>query len=875
VTDPLDRLRSALGDRYAVERQVGEGGMATVYLARDLKHERTVAVKVLRPELSASLGGDRFLREIRVAATLQHPNSLALYDSGEAGGLLYYVMPFVEGESLRDRLNKEQQLPLADALRIAREAAEALQYAHERGIVHRDIKPENILLLGGHALVADFGIARAIEAGGEKLTQTGMAVGTPHYMSPEQALGSEHVDARSDVYSLGCVLYELLIGQPPFGGPNAMAIMARHSMEVVPSLQVVRASVPDEVEDAIMQALEKTPADRYQTMKEFAEALSEAEAEAAMARTAQRRASTAARRASGQRSGAHARRTGSREVPVVRRTPVELAAAAFREGGVKFWSFAAGGLLLAAGLGFGAWRMVHKGGAGGTASAEGFDVNHIAVMYFDQRGGGDSLGYLADGITEALIHELSEVPQLEVISRNGVLPYKKSTVPSDSIGRALKVGTLVEGTVAQADNRLRLDVSLINAATGREIGSKVLERPREEIFALQDDLAKEVSFFLRTEIGQEITITETRQGTESTKAWELLQRAGQTSKDADALLASGDTAAAGRKLLQADSILGQAEAADPKWSTPAVQRGWLAYHQTDLVPGLDKDVYAKWLGVGLKHADHALELKPNDPDGLELRGTLRYWRYLINLEPDPNASAKLLADARQDLQGAVAGNPDAAVAWTWLSHLLMNQAQTSEAKLAALKAYEADPYLSTVETTIWRLFQASLDLEDAAESRHWCEEGQRRFPEYHRFTECQLWLYALKGVTPDVPKAWELLDRMVKLAPTSSREFSRHEGQILVSMALARAGLTDSARHVAERARADGTIDPTRDLAYFEAAARMIMGDKDEAMRLLTTYVAANPQSRASMAKDETWWFRDLRGDPRWKTLIGIPATTS
>src|SRR3954462_14948897 len=236
--------------------------MATVYLARDLKHERKVAIKVLRPELSVSLGADRFLREIRVAANLQHPNILALYDSGEEDGLLYYIMPFVEGESLRDRLNREQQLPLHDALQITQEAAEALAHAHQHGIVHRDIKPENILLLGGHALVADFGIARAVtSAGGEKLTQTGMAVGTPHYMSPEQALGSEHVDARSDVYSLGPVVYEVLIGQPPFTGPNAMAIMARHSMELVPSLQVVRPSVPDNVEDAILRALEKTPAD--------------------------------------------------------------------------------------------------------------------------------------------------------------------------------------------------------------------------------------------------------------------------------------------------------------------------------------------------------------------------------------------------------------------------------------------------------------------------------------------------------------------------------------------------------------------------------------------------------------------------------------
>src|SRR5829696_7115683 len=207
VTDPLARLRSALGDRYDLEKQVGEGGMATVYRAKDLKIERTVAIKVLRPELSVSLGADRFLREIRVAANLQHPNILGLYDSGEApGGLLYYVMPFIEGESLRDRLNKEQQLPIHDSLSIVREAAEALQYAHERGIVHRDIKPENILLQGGHALVADFGIARAVGgATTAQITGAGLAIGTPAYMSPEQALGQAAIDARSDVYSLGCV----------------------------------------------------------------------------------------------------------------------------------------------------------------------------------------------------------------------------------------------------------------------------------------------------------------------------------------------------------------------------------------------------------------------------------------------------------------------------------------------------------------------------------------------------------------------------------------------------------------------------------------------------------------------------------------------
>ncbi len=250
--------------------------MATVYLADDSRHDRPVAIKVLRAELAASIGADRFLREIRVAARLQHPNILALYDSGEAAGFLYYVMPFVKGESLRVRLDREEQLSLPDAIQLTCQIADALHFAHTQQVIHRDIKPENILLHEGHALVADFGIARAVTAaGGDKLTETGMAVGTPHYMSPEQGLGGERVDGRADQYSLGCMLYEMLVGEPPFKGPNAMAILARHSMEVVPSLQVVRSSIPDEVEDAIMRSLEKTPADRFPTIREFADALAE------------------------------------------------------------------------------------------------------------------------------------------------------------------------------------------------------------------------------------------------------------------------------------------------------------------------------------------------------------------------------------------------------------------------------------------------------------------------------------------------------------------------------------------------------------------------------------------------------------------------
>jgi serine/threonine-protein kinase len=241
VTDTLQHLKAALADRYAIEREIGSGGMAVVYLARDLRLDRTVALKVLRPELAASLGVERFIREIEIAGKLNHPNILPLYDSGEADGLLYYAMPYVEGESLRDLLAREQQLPLDEALRITREVADALSHAHAYGVIHRDIKPENIMFQSGHAVVSDFGIARAVTAaGGEKLTQTGVAVGTPVYMSPEQAAGVGTIDARSDVYALGCLLYEMLAGEAPFTGPTAQAIMARHAMDPVRSLRTVR-----------------------------------------------------------------------------------------------------------------------------------------------------------------------------------------------------------------------------------------------------------------------------------------------------------------------------------------------------------------------------------------------------------------------------------------------------------------------------------------------------------------------------------------------------------------------------------------------------------------------------------------------------------
>ena len=274
MNDPMSRLQAAVGDRYTIEREVGRGGMATVYLAEDLRHQRPVALKVLHPNFAVSVGPDRFLREIQIAARLQHPHIVPLYDSGQAGDLLYYVMPYIEGESLRQRLERERRLPAEDAVPLARAVAAALDYAHRQRIVHRDIKPENVMLHDGEAMVTDFGIAKAVTAAAaDSLTQTGTAVGTPTYMSPEQAAGEAELDGRSDIYSLGAMLYEMLVGVAPFTGPTLQAVMAKLFTEPPPSLRELCEDVPDWLEQAVLKALAKAPAERYETATQFSQAL--------------------------------------------------------------------------------------------------------------------------------------------------------------------------------------------------------------------------------------------------------------------------------------------------------------------------------------------------------------------------------------------------------------------------------------------------------------------------------------------------------------------------------------------------------------------------------------------------------------------------
>ena len=454
MSDLSQRLQDALADRYRIERELGRGGMATVYLAEDLKHHRRVAIKVLDPEVAAAIGPERFLREIQTVAGLTHPHILPLHDSGVADGLLFYVMPFVEGESLRDRLTREKQLPVEDALRIAREVADALSYAHSHRVVHRDIKPENILLQSGHAVVADFGIARAVAAaGGAALTGTGIAVGTPAYMSPEQASGSRDLDGRSDLYSLGCVLYEMLAGVPPFAGATAESLAHQHLNLAPRPITELRPTVPAAVAATLQRALAKAPADRFNPVGQFGEALGTV----------------------GSVAVAAAATGGTR--PRARRGLMLLGA------GVVVIAALAGALLLRG-------HRAMPPAAPPPAPAHG--RTEIAVLPLQNLSAGGPHAYFAGGLHEELLTQLAKVASLKVISRTSVMGYEGTKKPLKQIAAELGVGSIVEGSVQVEGQRLRVNVQLIDAATDEHLWAERYDRTLDDAFAIQSDVAQQI-----------------------------------------------------------------------------------------------------------------------------------------------------------------------------------------------------------------------------------------------------------------------------------------------------------------------------------------------------------------------------------------------
>ena len=850
----------SFGDRYRVEKEIGRGGMATVYLCFDTKIGRNVAVKLLHPDLAAAVGGERFHREIKITTGLTHPNILPAYDSGEAEGSLYYVMPFVDGESLRDRITRERQLAVQDAINITCEIASALQYAHSQNIVHRDIKPENILLEAGRAVLADFGIARAVTSAADtqQLTQTGMSLGTPTYMSPEQALGEKHIDGRSDQYSLACVLYEMLAGYPPFMANTMQALVAKHLGEQVPMITTVRPAVPDELEDVIMRALEKVPADRFATTQEFSEALS------MVAGTTGTWARRSGRHTQSRLAPIRATRTSNRVYakPGVF-TPARVAIAAVAT------------VVIAGGIGT-AW-YVRNGDANGQvqqmgAVMAGLEPRRVAILYFQDASAGKTLGDLATGLTEGLIDQLSEVQDLEIVSKSAVSAYRDESVPSDTIVKAFKAGWVVEGSVDEDGPDVRVTTKLVDGASSTVVATQTFRQSAGNALVLRASLLDSVVTELRRRIGGQINLNSRRLEAKSADAWLMVQQAHKFRRDAEDAGYAREAASMVRGFSIADSLLAAAEALDRDWPEPAIQRSSIAYRQGRLtsVPSQKLALYRQ----SIAHADRVISrgTSAQVASAFEYRGASRFYQVYEHLLADQREADATYQKALEDLQQATKLAPRNASAWITLSTAYAHKPDFASSKLAAVEAYRSDPFHLQAAGILDRLYRTSYITETFHDAEQYCTTGRARFPADPRFVQCALWTQTFPPdvrPSPSIDTVWMLADSIVKLATPARKEFLRREAHIVAGIVLGRIGLPDSARRVLDAVMdTPREADPENDLLYYNAYARLTLGDRTTAIELLKTYLTRNPEHREGWGKDSAWWWRDLKNDTEFQRLI-------
>ena len=709
------------------------------------------------------------------------------------------------------------------------------------------------MLSGGHALVADFGIARAAtEAGAQKLTQTGMALGTPLYMSPEQSAGDD-VGPPADIYSLACVLYEMLAGEPPFMGKNSMAIMARHAMEQVPSIRIVRSAVPEEVEEAIFAGMGKIPADRPRTAQEFAEILG-----MPMAMTASIRAVTGP--------------TGMRRIPSGSQAAIARTMAMRHPR--KWWQRArvhAAAVVVVMAAAISAWLAWDRSHTKVTDE----NARRVAVLYFTDQSKTKDLGPLADGLTEGLINSLSNASSITVISRTGVERFRGSELPPDSIAHALRAGYLVRGDLDREGRNIAVNVSLEDRL-GTRLQRTSFRIAETNQLAMRDSLQSAVSALIKGTLHEEIQLREERAGTSNQRAWLELQRGEQSRKGIASLLGKGDAVAVDRAVATADSIFANAERLDSKWAEPITRRAWLSYQRSRSV-GNDPVQIRKWVETAMRHAERALALDANSPDALEVRGTLKYWSWVSNLETDVSRKQALLLGAKADLERATELNPKQASAYATLVSVYYQvpSANTNDVYLAATKAYDADEFLANANVVLNRLFLAAYDLGSFDKADQHCKVFASRFPQDFRSKRCRLFLLTTPRATNlDVGMARRIADSVVAMRPAKDTLLERLNTNLLVAAALARASkerpaLADSARELVKRSTGDAQVDPTRDLAYLGAFAYTVLGDSDNALRMLKVHLAANPQRASSLRDDPGWWFKDLEKSAQFRQMVG------
>lgn len=838
--DPSLAAPTFPGGEYAVADILGAGGMAVVYKARDLRSPRAVAIKVLRQEIAQAIGTERFLREIAVTAGFNHPHILPLLDSGQtvdsAGrACLYYVMPLATGETLAERIAREQQLSVSDALRLTRDILDALQYAHEHGVIHRDIKPANVLLSGGHGVVADFGVARplpgSVAAGiaAESLTQIGLVVGTPTYMSPEQALGETDIDERSDIYATGCVLYEMLVGVPPFDGRQGESMVTRKLNEEYEPATTRRTGISTAIDAVIAKALRPRANDRYASVAEFHRAVAALE---------QHTDPTAV--------------TSAFHIPRRYRglaTSAALAAAAV--------------MVL----------IVWLARSPNASPPPGSDRTRVAVLPFERLATDSSLDLVASTLTSDLIDALAQFPALTVISKNGVGQFAGPEARIDSVARALNVGSVVAGDIRHIGDSVRVTVRLVDGMTGAQLASADASGARRDVLMVRSGLIESVTNFLREQIGREISASERREVTNA-EAWELLARARQLADDERLRWTSLSAENRVTRYAQADSLLLRAITLDPKWTAPMLFRGSLrllrasAEEQAAFTsPPTGGDVAASATILrrdAVRIADDVLARVKGDANALYLRGRARLalWR-----TAQPEAPDSLRAAAEADLRTVVTRRKDHADAWNDLSLLLQMTGDYAEAKTAAENALKADAFLKSAPAVVSRVFFTSLASGNVADARRWCQSGREKYPTDPRFWMCDLTILGWTGNSADdVQRAWQALDASERRDSANILASGWGTRRLLVAAVVARAGLSDSAEAIVRQVRSalpTGAVSDQVD--YGESHVHTILGHPDRAIELLERYLRTNPALRGQVRR--SLWFAPLANHPKFLAI--------
>ena len=834
------QIQYTLGGAFRVDEELGSGGMSRVFAATDAQLGRRVVVKVLPPELAAGVGIERFKREMHVAARLLHPNIVPVLSAGESSDFLYYTMPLIAGETLRAVLQRERQLPLDDALRFATDIASALACAHAHNVVHRDIKPENVLVENGRALVTDFGIARAIERAADtvSVTSTGLTLGTPTYMSPEQAAAEKAIDGRSDIYSLGCVLYEMLVGEPPFTGADARIVIARHLHQPAPSVLAARPDLPEHVARAVATALAKAPADRFATASGFIAALYQP--------------------GSGALAAADPCAPPARRVPHV--STGVLAGSMIATAALAFTMFVA--------------RRVTGGQAASApgaiaAVATGVDARHVAVLPFDAPPHDAELALVARGIGADLITSL-RTPDLRIVSEYGTERFGPRADPG-AVSRALDVGTLVYGSVeAGADARagVRVTVKLVGP-DAVERARVVVTSPRRAALALRDSVVTYVADTLRRLLGEDVRLLRWRSEASSDSAWRLREQAAQLARHARDRSAGGAPEESEAAYARADALLARAIALDPRWTGLLVERGWVAFGRSRNTG--DAAARARLLDSAVANAQRALQRRPLDAAALELRGVARaeQWQW------DAGGPTWTRDSAEADLRAATTADPTLATGWATYSLLLQRRGDARGAIDAARRAVAADPYRRDVVPALLRLIMADLALGKDSEANALCATGRQHFPGDPIMGACELNVLGYTGAgTAATRRAWTILrEEEDSIGLYAHVAGILPFGRFYVAAILGRSGLRDSALSVVAdtraRLRAAGQDTAGR---IAQAYAWTTLGAQDSALSLLTSAIAANPSEREVVARLP--WFRALAREPRFVRLVHGAART-